>query len=1479
MKNKKLLIIGIILLLFSVSPTITYREPVKATATTQEMWAEDYDDTDSDVTNPQLVLVSTDGDAMYNDGDEIEEIFDFDTTEGTGTGTSLYAAIPEDYVIDDINVTINGRGNRGESSAKVRLYHAGTSSWTSYQFTPENGFGMVHEDHFLDGTWGKTWSKSDFSDANFKIEVACQDVGGSDGILVDYVNVKVTYSEPPNYPPVIDTDTESPTNQSSSNSAPITLSVDIDDADDDSIEWWLNVSEDGGYNYVNLAHDTDPDGDYTISESFSGSDYNATYYWKVEVIDGEGGSDSEIFHFQIEDSPYENTTWYNATALTTTDSWIGALANVQNNDSLYLLGSLGQDDNTGYINVSDFDIDVPSGVEIKGVQFFIIDKSNDNDIVYYNTTQLLGSSGTPIGDDLTDYPNKIYVHLTKTYRDLPFNGTVISIWNASLTESIVESSNFGLSLNFARHDGAGGNRGVYIYYIACKVYYTEVSIPEITINFAGNLSDSGGPYWRPPSTNEVLTYEGYYTNNSQQQEDWIYINCTITNATSVYLDWLNETTWTNGTYALSNTAGDYWEINTSGTIQTHEGYKYSFNINASNEAVFSISQWNKSVEGGYTRRYVQLNCTPESIGYTPFYLWEADYGVWSNEEYSDYLRHDQGQASSSLDTGFLKNELPSDTVQYRDCGTYIGYWFENDTCVEATNISNVYRHYWLSMGDVPAHHYLWWNDTSYRAAWSVDNPGRDSYEQASNDNHSYIYYDNGIGVHSNDYYLYTNQHNYTGPRDFTDNNIYEVLIGFRGVSFPSIISNRSFNSFVIFNVPNNNTLNTTDWSGIGGYVGDYDGDNLTCWEELYVYATNPFLSDTDNDGYNDDVDGFPNNYQEVMDGVGSEANPYQITNWGQLHAVRDYLWANFSLQNNLDKDSSGYEKYANLTANGGEGWNPIGTVANFTGRVFEGNGYVISDLWIDRSQDYVGLFARVLGTTANPSLFSNVSLTNINITNDGAYDYTGGLIAFATNSTIINCSYVGNLTGETVSSFMGGLIGSLNYSSLHNCSSNVHISGSKSYCGGIVGSSNHSYINDSFAIGSITGYGNKGGIVGELQSSRINRCYANVDVSLGLVNGGLIGWARYSSLINNSYAMGDVSVATYYAGGFIGMNSICTITNSYATGNVTKGIVGVGGFCSNNGGTITDCYYNSETGYSNSDGGTGKTIAELKMISTYTNWDISSTTVDLNDGYPYLSWQNESSEAVWLIPGTISEVILTLPSVYPASGVSSYTTFYFNVTWTHPSSSPEDGYLKVNITAQLIPDVYIANESMTWISGDNTTGAIYSYSTTLTTGSSYVYTFYAYDGTSYNSSGPHSGPTVSAQSIAVSITTASNGGINFTEWLLDETGVGLTYKANVPEDNQSDELPAINITNTGNVPLTIYLNWTSNPGSGILAKWNTSNNTPAWDENVIAIDPLYSTLSSELTPLDSLPIWVWMNFTAVPAQSVQLDLSIYYDII
>lgn len=410
----------------------------------------------------------------------------------------------------------------------------------------------------------------------------------------------------------------------------------------------------------------------------------------------------------------------------------------------------------------------------------------------------------------------------------------------------------------------------------CCLSFSASASPTITINFAGNMGDWGGPYWQPPGETQNLSNinvpewrNGYYTNDSRQHEDWIYINLTVNDTDGVddvWLHWLNDTTWNNNTWQFINTGGDYWEFNSSGNITNIAcGYNYSFDIWANNSTnVFTIERWNKTIlsflgparEG---RRFIQLNCTQTNISYIPFYLYQntSETGVYFADDFNkrDRLHHDQGADGSISDTGYLINDIPTDERHSRRCGSFIAYYFEDSVCIDPVNLTNIYFHIWYSSpnGTITQ---LGSNSTRRQLGWSLTL--NNYYTPTESTNRSRLHIKNGEPLFNNTYLLTTHLLNITST-NFTDNSIYELFIlGYTKFPLvnPSIMNNRSFTSFVLFNIPDNATLNASH--------PDTDGDSLSDWTELYVTYTNPFLGDTDNDGANDYLENYfgsdPNNY-------------------------------------------------------------------------------------------------------------------------------------------------------------------------------------------------------------------------------------------------------------------------------------------------------------------------------------------------------------------------------------------------------------------------------------------------------------------------------------------------------------------------------------------------------------------------------------------------------------------------------------------
>jgi hypothetical protein len=428
---------------------------------------------------------------------------------------------------------------------------------------------------------------------------------------------------------------------------------------------------------------------------------------------------------------------------------------------------------------------------------------------------------------------------------------------------------------------------------AIYVPQTEGTPPEIVINFAGNLGDRGGPFWRPPGESFPLTgvfSDGYYTNDSRQQEDFIYINITVKDTESpiaeVWLHWLNGTTWTNTSYQFTHSKGFNWEFNSSGQIATAEGYNYSFDVFARDtQGDTTTVQWIKTGLSPAemqcpTRRYIQLGCMPISIDYMPFYFYNATYlsgQSWTGGDKRDQLHHDQGQDGSLNDTGYLLAGIPTDAISLRFCTLFVGFWFDESVCVQPTTIDTIYYHFWWKTAE-----------NSIGAGYA-----RHRQELTGNVNQTYVAshassaaqqpispsFPPAVGT----YYLESSMLQLDEPQRVGDNTVYELALFFGSGTnphssplpsmdgCPNVISNRSYTSFALVNVPDNATLNASYY--------DSDSDGLSDWTELYQIYTNPFLADTDADGATDyeETHGAENGYSNSDPNIYTDTTEYRTT--------------------------------------------------------------------------------------------------------------------------------------------------------------------------------------------------------------------------------------------------------------------------------------------------------------------------------------------------------------------------------------------------------------------------------------------------------------------------------------------------------------------------------------------------------------------------------------------------------------------------
>jgi hypothetical protein len=384
------------------------------------------------------------------------------------------------------------------------------------------------------------------------------------------------------------------------------------------------------------------------------------------------------------------------------------------------------------------------------------------------------------------------------------------------------------------------------------------------------------------------------------------------------------------------------------------------------------------------------------------------------------------------------------------------------------------------------------------------------------------------------------------------------------------------------------------------------------------------------------------------DGYTPPSEDLQIWDWYDLDAVRNNLAGNHILMNDLDSTAPGYQELASPAANLGKGWQPIGT---FIGS-FDGQGYEIRDLYINRpDENPTGLFDRVFPK----GVIKDVGVMNITVTGE----WNIGSLVGENWGTVSNCYSSGNVTGD---SCIGSLVG-WNRGTVSNCYSSGNVTG-EGGIGGLMGC-NLGIVSDSYSTANVTGDDNVGGLVGGNPGGTVSNSYSTGSVTGNSSVGGLAG-GNYDGSVSNSYSTANV---TGYSsvGGLVGENMLNDVSNSYSTGSVTGysfvgGLVGVNKWR----GTVSDSYstgsvngnssvggligwneamneaivsnsfWDIETsGQATSDGGTGKTTAEMKDIATFSGarWDIiavgdsgtrkPSHIWNIVNGvtYPFLSWQ------------------------------------------------------------------------------------------------------------------------------------------------------------------------------------------------------------------------------------------------------------------
>lgn len=301
---------------------------------------------------------------------------------------------------------------------------------------------------------------------------------------------------------------------------------------------------------------------------------------------------------------------------------------------------------------------------------------------------------------------------------------------------------------------------------------------------------------------------------------------------------------------------------------------------------------------------------------------------------------------------------------------------------------------------------------------------------------------------------------------------------------------------------------------------------------------------------------------------------------------------------------------------------------------FDGNGYVVSNLFINGGYNYIGLFGRI----GNNGLIAVLGLENVNI--HGGY-CVGGLCGYNNYGSIVNCHVTGIVEGTNL--YVGGLCG-YNNGSIMSSYTHGTVSGT-SVVGGLCGSNNSDTVMNCYTTSTTSGENHVGGLCGS-NSNGVANCYATGMVSGESLIGGLCGYN--SGSVTNCYATGIVSsVGSYpsYVGGLCGINVDGSITRSYSIGSVS-GYDRVGGLCGMSYGSITNCFFYH---FSGPDNGYGAKLDDwqLQERASYVGFDFTGNSGDGTDDdwsiveeyLPKLFWQTDNGPTV---PFLLDSITTTL---------------------------------------------------------------------------------------------------------------------------------------------------------------------------------------------------------------------------------------------
>ena len=335
-----------------------------------------------------------------------------------------------------------------------------------------------------------------------------------------------------------------------------------------------------------------------------------------------------------------------------------------------------------------------------------------------------------------------------------------------------------------------------------------------------------------------------------------------------------------------------------------------------------------------------------------------------------------------------------------------------------------------------------------------------------------------------------------------------------------------------------------------------------------------------------------------LEGDGTEESPFLIQSVEDLKYMREAVNSAAQIkskgsQKSVEAQSAHYRLTCDLSLSTvcGEGkgnWTPIGNYSankdSFFKGVFDGDGHTISDLYINSSKNYQGLFGYMhsYGVLKNLTVKGYVKAQEyVGLLCGGCFvDWYGAYDV----SEIINCKAYGKVVSD-----YGSAAGIIGYGCIvSDCTNFAEVVSDGIYVSGITGCTSYVVYN-CINAGNITARGDYvGGIVGYHNHRDIYNCY-NIGKIDGNNNvGGIAGLTRYYGVLYNCYNLGEVT-GKEYVGGIAGecYDISRKLANCVNLGKITAKAnpKTVGSICGYNSGEILNSYWlyekSANKGYEN----------------------------------------------------------------------------------------------------------------------------------------------------------------------------------------------------------------------------------------------------------------------------------------------------------